>query len=539
MAEPGLPQHIQALLSAEAYPHAVDAIELRQTHISYVLLAGDTVYKLKKPLDLGFLDFTTLEKRRHFCEAEVRLNSRLCADTYLGVVPVVERDGRVSIEGDGEVLDWAVKMRRLPENGMLHHHLESGSVTTEMIALLAHRLAEFHESSERSGEIDRYGGLETVAANWHENFEQTEAYVGRTITRPQFDEIRAFVENVAEEDADLFELRVREGRARDCHGDLRADAVCFVADGVCIFDCIEFNERFRYSDVASDIAFLAMDLEYRGRRDVSDELMTRYLGATLDSTLPLLLPFYKCYRAYVRGKVDGFQLDQPEVAEEQRREAAQRARRYFELAHEYATGLTERTLIITAGVTGSGKSYLANALAARLGAFILSSDVARKRLLGIDPREAHIEAFGQGIYRAEVTERTYEALIEGGRPWLQRGKPVILDATFLRRDQRQAAMRLAYETNARFLTVECEAEESVVWERLSERRGDARVVSDGRWEVYQAQQEGREPFDELPVGSHMVVDTAQPLRMQIAGVVAHLEREGENADRTNDRAEGV
>jgi aminoglycoside phosphotransferase family enzyme/predicted kinase len=538
MAETALPPHVKALLSPDAYPHPVDAIELRQTHISFVLLAGETVYKLKKPLDLGFLDFTTLEQRHRFCEAEVQLNNRLCADTYLGVVPVAERDGQVRVEGDGEVIDWAVKMRRLPEDGMLHHLLESGSVTPEMLARLALRLAEFHELSERSSEIDRYGGLETVAANWHENFEQTEPYIGRTITRPQFDEIRTFVENVAEEDADLFEARVREGRARDCHGDLRADAVCFVPDGVCIVDCIEFNDRFRYSDVASDIAFLAMDLEYRGRRDVSDELMTRYLGATLDSTLPLLLPFYKSYRAYVRGKVDGFQLDQPEVAEEQKREATQRARRYFELAHEYATALTERTLIVTAGVTGSGKSFLANALAARLGAFVLSSDVARKRMLGMDPREAHIETFEAGIYRPEVTAQTYAALIDGARPWLARGKPVVLDATFLRRDQRQAAMRLAYETNARFLAVECEAEESVVWERLSERRGDTRVVSDGRWEVYQAQQDRREPFDELPVGSHMVVDTAQPLRAQIAAVLAHLELETAGVLRTNGHVEG-
>lgn len=520
---PALPPQIAALLSPAAYPHPVDRVELRQTHISYVFLAGAFAYKVKKPLNFGFLDFTTLEKRRHFCEEEVRLNRRLCDETYLGVVPIARADGGYQIDGPGDAVEYAVQMRRLPDEGMMPSLLERGAITSRHLALLAHRLAAFHARSERRDTIDRYGGLEAAMANWHENFEQTAPYIGRTIHQHQFDDIRAFVETVAEQDAPLFEQRVREGRARDCHGDLRSDAICFVGDGVCIFDCIEFNERFRYSDVAADIAFLAMDLEYRGFRHLSDELLGLYLGATLDSTLPLLLPFYKCYRAYVRGKVDGFQLDQPEVDEEQKHQAAERARRYFELAHQYAMQRTPRTLLITIGVTGSGKSYLANALAARLGAVILSSDVVRKRLLGIDPTERHIEPIDAGIYRPEITERTYQALLDEARHWLERDKPVILDASYLRRAQREPAFRLAEATGARFLALECEADESLIWERLSERQGGERVVSDGRWEVYQAQQERREPVEELPPGSHTVVASELPLSEQIVGVVAHLE----------------
>jgi len=404
--------------------------------------------------------------------------------------------------------------------------LEHGAVTSDMLAVLARRLADFHASSERSDEIDRYGGLETALVNWRENFEQTEPYIGRTIHQRQFQEIQAFIEEVAEEDAGLFELRVREGRARDCHGDLRTDAVCLQDGGVCIFDCIEFNERFRFSDVAADVAFLAMDLEYRGREDLSDELMGAYLAATLDSTLPLVLPFYKCYRAYVRGKVDGFQLDQPEVDEKQKALVVRGARRYFELAHAYALQPRSRALVITVGVTGSGKSHLAYPLAARLGAVILSSDVTRKRLLGVEPTEARIEPIDTGAYDPEVTERTYRALLDEARTWLERGKAVILDASYLRRAHRERALRLAIETEARFLALECEADEAHIWERLSERQGEERVVSDGRWEVYQAHQQRREPVDELPVGSHMVVETARPLRDQIASVLAHLGREG-------------
>ena len=522
MAGPSLPPHIEALLSPGAYPHRVDGIELRQTHISYVFIADDLVYKLKKPFDFGFLDYTTLEKRRHFCEEEVRLNRRLCEDTYLGVAPIVSSGGDIKIEADGEVLDYAVKMRRLPEERMMSHLIERDAIVPPMLAALAERIAAFHMSSERSGEIDRFGGLETVALNWRENFEQIKAYIGRTITRPQFDDIRAFVENTIEGDATLFAGRVEEGRARDCHGDMRTDAVCFEDDCVCIYDCIEFNERFRYSDVAADIAFLAMDLEFRGRRDLSDELLGRYLSYALDSTLPLLLPFYKCYRAYVRGKVDGFQLDQPEVSDEQKAQVTAEARHYFELARSYALQPSPHTLIITIGVSGSGKSYLANALAAHIGTVILSSDVTRKRLLGIDPAERHHEPLDSGIYDPDVTERTYATLIEEARPWLQQGKPVILDATFLMRSQRHAALLLAGQAGARFLAIECDADEQTVWERLSERQGDKRVVSDGRWEIYQTQQERREPVDELPVGTHITVDTARPLQEQIAEVEGHV-----------------
>ena len=522
MADPALPPHIQGLLSPDAYAHRADGIELRQTHISYLIFAGDLVYKVKKPLDLGFLDFSTLERRRHFCEEEVRLNRRLCADTYLGVVPIVTNNEGTKVEAEGEAIDYAVKMRRLPEEGMMANLLANDAVTPDLLARLARRIADFHATAERSDEIDRLGGLDTVMVNWRENFEQTEAYIGRTIDQRQFQEIQAFVEAVVTKDADIFEQRVREGRARDCHGDLRVDAVCFTDDDVNIFDCIEFNERFRYSDVAADIAFLAMDLEQRGRQDLSDELMSRYLAVTLDTTLPLLLPFYKCYRAYVRGKVDGFQLDQPEVDEAQKAQAAEVARSFFALAHAYATQAVPRVLIITVGLTGSGKSTLANALAGRLGAAIVSSDAVRKQLQGIDPTEPHVEPVDAGIYSPEVTERTYAALLDQARPWLERGKPVILDASYLQREPREAALRLADEMGARFLALDCQADEPLIRERLSERRREKRVVSDGRWEIYQAQRDRREPLDELAADSRVVVDTARPLREQIDGVLAQL-----------------
>lgn len=524
MSEPALPAHIQALLSPTAYEHAAEKVELRQTHISYVFLVDDLVYKLKKPFDFGFLDYTTVEKRKHFCEEEVRLNSRMCGDAYLGVVPVVKGTDGIRLGGVGEVLDYAVQMRRLPEERMMSHLLERDDIVPPMLESLARTIAEFHASSDQSAAIDRAGGFETVAQNWRENFEQTESYISRTITQPEFGDIRAFVEHVLQDDADLFVQRVRDGRVRDCHGDMRTDAVCFGEDGVCIYDCIEFNERFRYSDVAADIAFLAMDLEFRDRRDLSDELLGRYLSHTMDSTLPLLLPFYKAYRAYVRGKVDGFQLDQPEISEEQKAQVTRDAQRYFGLAHAYAMQPLPNALIVMIGVTGSGKSFLANALAAHIGAVVLSSDATRKRLMGVDPSERHHEPFDTGIYDPEVTRRTYETLLDEARPWLRREKPVILDATFLMQEQRRAALVLAAETDAKFLAVDCDVDDQTAMERLSERQDDPTAVSDGRWEIYETQRDRREPVEgELPAGAHAVVDTTQPLEVQIALVEEHLQ----------------
>ncbi len=519
--EATLPDHIQGLLSPEAYPHTPKSVELRQTHISYVFLADDLVYKVKKPLDLGFLDFSTLEKRLHFCEEEVRLNRRLCDETYLDVVPVVGTSGGVRVEAEGEPIEYAVKMRRLPDEGMMTSLLENNAVTHNQVRQLAETIAKFHASSERSDEIDELGGFETVKVNWQENFDQTVAVIGRTISQEQFDDIRRFIDREVRESADLFRLREREGRIRDCHGDMRSDAVCFVDDGVCIYDCIEFNERFRYSDVASDIAFLAMDLEFRGHQAVSDELLGSYIGATEDSTLPLLLPFYKCYRAYVRGKVDGFQLDQPEIHEEQKRSVAEGARRYFDLAHRYATQVTPPTLVVMSGLTGTGKSHLANALAARLGTAVYSSDVVRKALLGLEATERRWEPFGAGIYNEETTEQTYDALLANAQSWLERSKPVILDASYLKRDERLAARQLATQTKARFRVIETAVDEETIRGRLAER-AEEKSVSDGRWEIYQGQTSAREAVNELPAEAHLSVDTARPLVDQIDAVIQHL-----------------
>ncbi len=521
MAQGQLPEHIEALLSPAAYPHPVERVELVQTHISYVLLAGEYVYKVKKAVDMGFLDYSTLEKRRFYCQEELRLNRRLCPRTYLDVVPITYVTGAVAIDAAGTPVDYAVKMKRLPEERMMESLLETGGVSSEMLTRLTEQLVAFHQRSETGEQISSVGGLETVRTNWQENFEQTEPYIERTISRRQWEDVKAYVERFLEDERALLEQRVREGRIRDCHGDLRANAVCF-EDGICIFDCIEFNERFRYCDVASDLAFLAMDLDLRGHRALSDEMVGLYLAQSRDTTLPLVLGFYKCYRAFVRGKVDGFQLDQPEIAAEQRAAAQAEACRYFDLAEGYATGACPPTLIVMVGVTGSGKSYLAHALAGRLGAPVISSDVVRKELAGIDPNEPRVEPIDVGIYSPQMTAQTYAEMLRRARPFLEQGRPLILDASYLRRQQRQEAKALAETTGVRFLAIECLADEALVQERLKQRQSAVWSPSDGRWEVYEAQRERAEPLSELAEGERLALDGSSPLGEQIERVQARV-----------------
>ncbi|MEE8345948.1 MAG: phosphotransferase, partial [Dehalococcoidia bacterium] len=358
-----LPPVVRALLDPTAYPHPVDRVELIQTHISYVFMAGDHVYKVKKPVDFGFLDFSTLAKRRYYCRQEVVLNSRLCSGTYLGVSRIRERgslsaSGRssITVDGVGKVIEYAVHMRRLPGKRMMDRLLQSGEVTEAMIRALAGRLAEFHDRSQTDQRVAEYGDW-AIRYAWAENLRQWADYIGDTISEEQDRILRAYGEAFFARERELLERRVRQARIRDCHGDLRSDAVCFT-DGICIYDCIDFNRRLRYTDVAGDAGFLAMDMDYRGHQELAAAFLDSYVELSGDSDLPHVIDFYKCYRACVRGKVDGFRSRAPEVPPGQRRAAVYAARRYFELACHYAESLPPALLIITCGLTATGKSAL-------------------------------------------------------------------------------------------------------------------------------------------------------------------------------------
>jgi aminoglycoside phosphotransferase family enzyme len=331
-------QVVKALMTSAAYDDDTGKIELIQTHISYVFVTRKFVYKVKKAVNLGFLDFSTLEKRRFYCEKEVELNRRLCRGMYLEVVHINKSNGVIKVKGEGETVEYAVKMKRMPQDKMMNQLLDKKRIDEKTIDRIAKIVAEFHSKAETNARTSKFGSLATIKGNWNENYEQTREFVNKTISPEDFNFILEKIDAFIEQNAGLFEKRMADGRVKDCHGDIHSGNI-FVTNGIYIFDAIEFNERFRYSDVASDVAFLAMDLDYKERTDLSDLFVKKYVQYSGDQELLRLLPFYKCYRAYVRGKVVSFKLEDLSISREDKETATKEAKEYFKLACSYAKKL--------------------------------------------------------------------------------------------------------------------------------------------------------------------------------------------------------
>jgi aminoglycoside phosphotransferase family enzyme/predicted kinase len=510
----GLPGLIETLLEPGAYPERPEKVTLVQTHISYLFFTPTHVYKVKKPVDFGFLDFSTLEKRLHFCREEVRLNRRLAPGVYLDVVSITSDKEGISIGGGGEVIEYAVKMKRLPEETMLEEMLKTETVTSEIIERVAEAVASFHKKAESNAEISSFGRPEMVKNNTDENFAQTRNYIGRTITKKQYGDIKAYTDEFLGSRKAAFIERVEKGFIKDCHGDIHSEHVS-ISDGIQIYDCIEFNERFRYSDTVADAAFLSMDLDFHNRHDLTRPFDDTYFSSTGDSAGRMLLDFYKCYRAFVRGKVEGFRLMEPEETEEDKREAELKARLYFHLAHLYGTGGFRPLMLVLRGLSGTGKTAIADKLSLKTGFCVLSSDVIRKGLFGIAPGEHRFEPFERGIYTKEATERTYSRLIERGAALIASGRSVILDATFSRSEYLKSAGEKAKALGALFHVVECAAGEEKIRERLNKRALEDKAVSDAGWEIYMKQKALFEHFD----GPKLVIETAGPLEDMVKKVV--------------------
>ena len=462
-------------------------IEMKQTHISVLLLSRNYVIKLKKPVYFGFLDYTTLNKRLKACEDEVRLNRRLCPDTYIDVSSVSEVDGQIRLSGGtGKIVDYCVRMKRLPEDRMLDRMVANNTVTEAVIDRVAARLSEFHRAAPRGPEIARWGSLDEIRHNWEENFIQTERFIDRTIRATAYEAIRLWVNGEIETKAGLFDRRAREGRIVDGHGDVRCESVCVKDDTICIYDCIEFNDRFRCGDVASEAAFLAMDLDARGRPDLGYFFTEAYQRRTDDEDFFTLLPFYRCYCAYVRGKVLSFRLNESEFSEEERRVAATRAGNFFDLARRYTSRLKNPTVIAVGGLSGTGKTSIARAIAGELGLRVISADAIRRSLFGEAKRPA---PYGEGAYMAEASRLTYQTMIERGRETLGADCGVILDATFLRDEDRTMAERMATDAGAEWRLIECRLAPELVHKRIEERAARKEGLSDATWEIYLRQRE--------------------------------------------------
>ncbi len=503
---------IEALSRPSAYPglDAGEPIEVHQTHISVVFLAGPHAYKVKKPVVFGFLDFRTLDARRRDCEQEVRLNRRLAPRTYHGVVPITADGSGVRVDGPGEVVEWAVAMERLPEAAMLGSRLRRGEVGQAQVEALARRLADFHAEAENGPQIAEFGRFSVVSHNAIENFEQAESHVGTTLSRVVFDRLRALTDRSLCQLRPLIDDRARRSIPRDGHGDLRLDHIYLFPDrekpdDLVIIDCIEFAERFRYADPVADMAFLVMDFIRHGRRDLGRHFAGAYFHESGDTDGPALLPFYTAYRAAVRGKVDGMLATESEVPPQDRAEALVRARSYWLVAlGELEVPCHRPCVVLISGLPGVGKSTLARKLAEHAGFSIVRSDLVRKELANLSGDESGPSPFGEGIYTPEWTHRTYDECLRRMAVHLFEGERVLVDASFGNEEHRRLFLNTAACWGVPAVLLICEAEPEVIRSRLSNRRGDA---SDADWAIHQQAAARWEPPGSLTQRSVCRVNT--------------------------------
>lgn len=479
------------------YPRRASAVTHVETHISHLFFTDDLVYKIKKPVSFSFLDYSTLAKRKHFLHEELRLNRRLAPSVYLAVLPISDSGEGWQLGSDAHPVEYTLVMRRLPERRMLSFLLERGLVTPQMMQSIAETLVPFHAQAATGGEIDASGDPRMIQRIWEENLADIQPFVGELLDGAAFETVRDFGKRFVIDNQDLLTRRIHEGRIREAHGDLHCEHICFAPEGIQIFDCIEFAPRLRCCDIASEVAFLMMDLQFRGAGALTQPFLKRYLELTGDRELSRLVPFYKCYRALVRGKVAALSPGGDRA----------KASRYFALAYQITWEQFKPFLVVLGGLTGSGKSTLALELSRRVGWPVISSDSTRKALAGTSRGQP--VPYGEGIYSSSMTQRTYAKMVKEAERLISDGEAVILDATFHKAAQRELALSLAARRQIPLLWIQCQCAEEVIQQRLIRREIEGRSISDGRWEIYRKQKAAFEPMGESPPEIRLTLDTEE------------------------------
>lgn len=522
--QPSSEDLLRALAAPVAYGAGAPAVEVLQTHISMLFLVGERVYKVKKAVDLGFLDFSAPEKRRRVCEEEVRLNRRLAPATYLGVAPVLRdaagtlRMGEVGVtsaaNGD-TIVDWAVVMRRLPRERMLDTLLEEDQVDAALLDAVVRLLVDFHRDAARGPEVDRLGGYASAAANARENFVQLAPFAASLEVTALLGFLQARTERFLRDRRELFLEREAQGRIVEGHGDLHAGNICFTDDGIVVYDCIEFSPRYRCGDVAADIAFLVMDLDARGASELSRDLLQRYERAADDRGLRAIVRFYQGYRAVVRAKVAAIASSEREVPAAQREAKRLEARRYLHLAarYELAPGL-----VLVSGLPTSGKSAIASHLAQVLDAELLRSDVRHEGLHGVEPSACSSAGNRRGLYSRESKEQTYDSLRASCAVALAARRSVVVDASFPSRALRGSFLAVAEGLGLPHLVVHVTATDAETRERMAARADDAEERSDAGPAVWAAARGELEAPNEWE-GQQVVVG-ARPLELETTALLA-------------------
>jgi aminoglycoside phosphotransferase family enzyme/predicted kinase len=497
---------IAALQNPALYPHPVDGFRIIETHISWVILTGAYAYKMKKPVDFGFLNFTNLADRKHFCEEELRLNQRMAPDLYLRVLPITGSIDAPVIDGDGEPIEYLLQMREFPQTQLMAEVQARGELTDAHIDALAEQIAQFHLSIPQVPAEHPLNSAEAIVAPMRQNFEQIRPLLTEQSDLQQLDALFDWTETSIARLQPLLAQRTQQGFIRECHGDLHLGNATLIDDRVVLFDCIEFNEPFRLIDIASDAAFLAMDLEDRGLKCQARRFINGWLERTGDYAALELLNLYKAYRALVRAKVNLFRLHQEEDAV-QRRVILRQYRGYANLAESYSA-IPSRFLAITHGVSAVGKSQVALRLVEALGAIRLRSDVERKRLHGAQP-EALAAELDAGIYSTEAGDATYHRLHMLAETALNAGFSVVIDATYLKQQYRQAGWQVAESTGVPFMILTCEAPNAVIEQWLAQRQAQGGDPSDATMAVIKAQQASRDPLSESEQLLNRQIDTPE------------------------------
>ncbi|MDJ0568014.1 MAG: AAA family ATPase [Pleurocapsa sp. MO_192.B19] len=484
------------------YPHAVvEEIELVQTHASYVFLTGNYAYKLKKNVNFGFLDYSTLAKRKYFLAMELQLNKKIAPELYLEVIPISDCHNNFVLGNSDNIVEYTLKMLQFPQKNLFSSLLEAGKLSSHHLVELGKIVAQFHNRAETNNYINNFGTVDNIRAAFEENYQQSQKYIDIVQTREQFEATKAYTDAFFSDRQDLFRTRVKERKIKECHGDLHLKNICLWQNKIQLFDRIEFNESFRFVDTMYDVAFIVMDLSARKQLDLANAFLNSYLEYTGDWLGLLVLPLYLSRQAYVRAKVNSFLLEDLQISEADKREAKKIASDYYRQAYQYTQSKCG-SLILMSGLSGSGKSTVARHIAINEGAIQIRSDAVRKHLAGIPLDESGPDS----IYSAQMTQKTYDRLLELGITLAKTGYTVILDAKYDRLALRQPAISGAEDNNIPLKIIQCTAPQAVLCDRLNKRQND---ISDATADLIASQQKDAEAFTTAEQAYLTTVDTSQ------------------------------
>lgn len=495
------------MLKPEVYNHPVKNITFIETHISWVILSGEFAYKIKKPVNFGFLDFSTLEKRKHFCEQELHLNRRLAAGIYLDVVTITGTTDEPRISGSKTIFEYAVKMKQFPQSAQLDNMLATGELKLEHMDAIANMVASFHQSVDIADDTTAYGDIDAVYQPIEENFRQISEYVDCKRYQDKLTALSQWSKSELSKQQKVMAQRKADGFIRHCHGDMHLRNMLWLNDAPMAFDCIEFNDKLSWIDVISEVAFLIMDLQHRQQHQLASRFLNSYLEITGDYAGLSILPFYLCYRALVRAKVNALRLAQKHLTAKEKENIINDFESYLELALTYTQKPTPK-LIIMHGLSASGKSNVSQKLLETIGAIRIRSDVERKRLFKIASTEGSSNRINAGIYSTEASQLVYKKLLELASMVMNAGYSIIVDAAFLNHKQRETFKKFAEKLKTSCIILQTSAPTETLKQRILQRKND---VSDADLAVLYHQLTHLQPLQKDETKVAITIDTSKSI----------------------------